>query len=375
MKLMFVLGTRPEAIKLAPVIRLAKADANCDVIVCATAQHRDLLDQVVDFFGIRPDVDLGLMRPGQGLSQFSGRALNELGSVISDEQPDVVVVQGDTSTVLMGSIAAFYARVQIAHVEAGLRTNNLSQPWPEEGNRAMVGQIATYHFAPTTNAARNLANEGITTNVYTVGNTVVDALLLGKALLEETPQSTFESRFQYLCTNSPVVLVTLHRRESFDRGLADICAAIAELANERPSACFVFPVHPNPAVRDAVYGTLQTIPNVYLEEPFTYPEMLFVMQRCSFVLTDSGGIQEEAPTLGKPVLVARAVTERPEGVQAGVAKIVGTSTRSVLSTCRELLDDPGVYKNMSSPQNPYGDGLASERILSVLRGEVIDEFS
>lgn len=375
MRLLFVFGTRPEAIKLAPLIRQSQSDDRFEPLVCATAQHRGLLDQVMDLFGIAPDYDLDLMREGQSPAEFSARALSAISEVIAETAPSVVVVQGDTSTVLMGGLAAFYARVRIAHVEAGLRTHDLAHPFPEEGNRAMVSRIAHYHFAPTDRARQNLASEGITESVYVVGNTVVDALKLGGDIVARSGQNQLSERFPYLNEAHSVVLVTLHRRESFDRGLAAICAGIATLARERSDLVFVFPVHPNPAVQRPVREILRGLPNVKLESPFAYAEMIHVMSQSRFVLTDSGGIQEEAPSLGKPVLVARTTTERPEGIAAGVARLVGTETEAVVSACRELLDSEEAYQRMSRPQNPYGDGLASARILDALSGATIAEFA
>jgi UDP-N-acetylglucosamine 2-epimerase (non-hydrolysing) len=364
-KLLFVFGTRPEAIKLAPIIIEAKKQPqHFDVKVCITAQHREMLDQVLDFFEIVPDVDLNLMTNGQSLSALTTRIISNIEPVLQKYKPDSLVVQGDTTTVLAASLAAFYQQIPIAHVEAGLRSNNLSSPFPEEANRLLVSKLAHWHFCPTEQAQLNLKVENITKNVSVVGNSVVDALQLGISML-----SDHEKKHDYLLgddSRNKILLVTGHRRESFGQGFLAICQALLRLAQKYPALKIIYPVHLNPRVQEPVKRILGDEKNCHLIEPVTYPEMLFLLQNCDIVLTDSGGIQEEAPSLGKPVLVMRDVTERIEGIQAGTAKLVGTNIEAIVANVEELLDDEDKYRQMAKAHNPYGDGKTAIKILKEL---------
>jgi UDP-N-acetylglucosamine 2-epimerase (non-hydrolysing) len=364
MKLLFVFGTRPEAIKLAPVVRELSARANFHCKVCVTGQHRELLAQVLDLFGLRPDWNLEIMRPDQDLAYLTGAALSGVAGVLASYQPDRVIVQGDTTTTFAGALAAFYHRIPVAHVEAGLRTDNIYAPWPEEVNRRLVSQLADLHFAPTARARDNLLREGICRDrIVVTGNTGIDALLWVSALLDgrgelrARVEKVLDGRF---AEHKRVILMTGHRRESFDGGLARICHAMTRIALRRDVA-IVFPVHPNPNVRRAV-APLHRHDNILLIEPVDYPELVFLLKRCYFVVTDSGGIQEEAPSFGKPVLVTRDTTERPEAMEHGLAKLVGTDERRLFDEMQALLDDPQAYRRMSRVENPYGDGFASRRI-------------
>ena len=364
MKLLFVFGTRPEAIKLAPVVRELSARANFHCKLCVTGQHRELLAQVLDLFGLQPDWNLQIMRPDQDLAYLTGAALSGVAGILASYRPDRVIVQGDTTTTFAGALAAFYHRIPVAHLEAGLRTDNIYAPWPEEVNRRLVSQVADLHFAPTARARGNLLREGINgARILVTGNTGVDALLWVSAMLDERPElraraeKILDGR---LAEHRRLILMTGHRRESFDGGLARICHAMARIA-QRKDVTIVFPVHPNPNVRLAT-EPLWRRDNVLLVEPVDYPELVFLLKRCHFVVTDSGGIQEEAPSFGKPVLVTRDTTERPEGIEHGMAKLVGTDERGLFDEMQALLDDPQAYRRMSRVANPYGDGLASSRI-------------
>ena len=364
MKLLFVFGTRPEAIKLAPVVRELSARPNFHCKLCVTGQHRELLVQVLDLFGLRPDWNLKIMRPDQDLPYLTGAALSGVAGVLASWQPDRVIVQGDTTTTFAGALAAFYQRIPVAHVEAGLRTDNIYAPWPEEVNRRLIGQVADLHFAPTPRARDNLLREGIDPGrIFVTGNTGIDALLWVSALLDGRTElrarveKILDGRF---ADGKRVILMTGHRRESFDGGLARICRAMARIAL-REDVAIVFPVHPNPNVRRAT-EPLHRHDNVLLVDPVDYPELVFLLKRCHFVVTDSGGIQEEAPSFGKPVLVTRDTTERPEAMEHGLAKLVGTDERRLFDEMQALLDDPQAYRRMSRVENPYGDGFASHRI-------------
>lgn len=364
-KILVVFGTRPEAIKLCPVVlHLRHAYRDLSVRVCVTGQHRHLLDQVLKAFGLSPDYDLDCMRPGQSLFYSTSSILSALERVVTDERPDFLLVQGDTTTTLCGAIAGFYAHVPVGHVEAGLRTGDFSQPFPEEFNRVLAGQIASLHFAATEWAAGNLLKEGIEPKAITVtGNTGIDAVLFVRDRLR-----------QGLCPELPiplnpkrkVILVTAHRRESFGDGFEQICRAVAELA-KRGDVQIVYPVHPNPSVRQAVNRHLKGRSRILLVDPMDYIPFVALLMQSFIVLTDSGGIQEEAPSLGKPVLVMRDKTERPEAVRAGTAKLVGTVRESIVNECNRLLDDPEAYHSMARAHNPYGDGRASRRIGATIR--------
>ena len=363
-RILFVIGTRPEAIKLAPVVLHFREHApEWQTHVCVTAQHRDLLDPVLAAFEITPDYDLNLMRPGQNLFQSTTRILEGLERVLNVDQPDMIFVQGDTTTTFCGALAGFYRGIEVAHVEAGLRTGDMRQPFPEEMNRVLTSRLAALHFAPTVQAAANLKKEGISSEISVTGNTGIDALLRICSQLER-------GKLAASATRSPngrrMVLVTAHRRESFGEGFIRICGALSLLAS-RGDIDLVFPVHPNPNVRRPVEQLLASQPRIQLIDPLDYVSFVDLMRRAHFILTDSGGIQEEAPSLGKPVLVMREKTERPEAVTAGTARLVGTDVNRIVAEASILLDDAGEYEQRSTIHNPYGDGRASHRILQALR--------
>jgi UDP-N-acetylglucosamine 2-epimerase (non-hydrolysing) len=354
-----VFGTRPEAIKLAPVILRLRSQPGCQVVVCVTAQQREMLDQVLEIFAIKPEVDLDLMRPAQTLGEFAGRAIPELERVITEVAPDMVVVQGDTSTTFLATLAAYYCRVPTAHVEAGLRTGDIYSPFPEEINRVLTSRIAALHFAPTERAAKNLLREGQSRDrVFVTGNTSIDALLMTAATIKEDRTATVDSR--------RMVLITAHRRESFGAGFDSICRAIAELVTRCPGELFVYPAHLNPNVQDPVGRILRPlaarVDNLRIIEPLPYREFVALMKNAYLILTDSGGIQEEAPGLGKPVLVLRDTTERQEAIEGGTARLVGTATGTIVRETLRLLEDTSAYRAMACARNPYGDGHAAEHI-------------
>ncbi|HVT92845.1 MAG TPA: UDP-N-acetylglucosamine 2-epimerase (non-hydrolyzing) [Bryobacteraceae bacterium] len=363
-KLLFVFGTRPEAVKLCPVIRLLQQDPEFQISVCVTAQHRHLLDQVLAAFEVRPGHDLDLMRPNQTLAETASRMIGGLDPVLKAESPDMAVVQGDTATTLSGALAAFYRRIPVAHVEAGLRTHDVSQPFPEEMNRVLTSRIASLHFAATTGAADNLMREGVPRRLVAVtGNTGIDAVLQVRDGLD---QGRLSGKLPPgIDLKKRIVLVTAHRRESFGEPFEEICRALAVLAS-RPDVQIVYPVHPNPNVRDPVNRLLAPLPNVLLAEPLDYVSFVDLMRRACLIITDSGGIQEEAPSLGKPVLVLRDKTERPEAVEAGTVRLVGTSLDRITAEARNLLDDRQVYDSMARVHNPYGDGRACQRIQAAI---------
>jgi UDP-N-acetylglucosamine 2-epimerase (non-hydrolysing) len=370
MKLLFVFGTRPEAIKLAPVFLELSGRPSFDCKICVTGQHREMLTQALDLFELRPDWNLDLMRPNQDLAYLTGAVLSGVGEVLDTFRPDRVIVQGDTTTTFAGALAAFYHRIPVAHVEAGLRTDNIYSPWPEEVNRRLVTHIADLHFAPTDRARENLRREGVRCDrIFVTGNTGIDALLRIAALLDNRPD--LSSRCAAVLpghfAGRRIILMTGHRRESFDGGIARVCRAMARIA-DRDDTAIVFPVHRNPSVRDAI-EPLRRHPKVLLTEPVDYPELVFLLKRCHFVVTDSGGIQEEAPSFGKPVLVTRETTERPEAMELGLAELVGTDEELLFSEMTALLDDPDAYSRMSRVANPYGDGRASDRIARQLMAE------
>lgn len=367
-KVLLLFGTRPEAIKMAPLVK--EFQKNSDFFeskVCVTAQHREMLDQVLDFFQITPDYDLNLMKANQTLFDITIRALAGIQDVLKEWTPDLIFVQGDTTTVLCGAIAGFYCRIPVAHLEAGLRSGDKLSPYPEEVNRILAGHIAHYHFTPTLRATQNLQRETITQNVHQVGNTVIDALLLGINILESSDDTEYKNFFKQINFNKRVILVTGHRRESFGEPFQNICDAIKTVAQKYNDVEFVYPMHLNPNVRTVVNATLNGLSNVHLIEPLNYPYLLWLMKRSHIVLTDSGGIQEEAPSLGKPVLVMRDVTERQEGVEAGTAKLVGTNKQVIIEKLTELLDSKEEYDRMSKAVNPYGDGTTSQQIVEILK--------
>jgi UDP-N-acetylglucosamine 2-epimerase (non-hydrolysing) len=367
MKILFVFGTRPEAIKLAPVVKELTGRPDFDCRICVTGQHREMLTQVLELFELRPDWDLDVMRPNQDLAYLTGAVLSGVGEVVRSFQPDRVIVQGDTTTTFAGALAAFYNRIPVAHVEAGLRTDDIYSPWPEEVNRRLVTHIADLHFAPTARARENLRGEGVAPGrIFVTGNTGIDALLWIAGLVESRPQlrAGFAAILPEHFAGRRLILMTGHRRESFDGGIARICRAVARIA-DRPDTAVVFPVHRNPNVRAAV-EPLRRHGNVLLTDPVDYPELVFLLKRCHVVVTDSGGIQEEAPSFGKPVLVTRETTERPEAMELGLAKLVGTDEERLFAEMTALLDDSDAYSRMSRIANPYGDGRASRRIAEQL---------
>ncbi|WP_407496749.1 non-hydrolyzing UDP-N-acetylglucosamine 2-epimerase [Pseudooceanicola sp. MF1-13] len=362
-KVLLVFGTRPEAIKMAPVYEILKATPGFDVRVAVTAQHREMLDQVLRLFGIEPDYDLNVMKPGQGLTEITAAVLAGLKLVLEEYAPDLLLVHGDTTTTLSGSLAAYYQQIPVAHVEAGLRTGNIYSPWPEEINRKVSGTIACLHLAPTEKAAFNLKSEAVPSDRISItGNTVIDALLKVVERLENDPQQTaaFDTEFGIDPTKR-LILVTGHRRESFGGGFERICSALATLA-KRDDIQIIYPVHLNPNVKGPVEISLGELERVKLVAPQDYLPFVHLMRRADIILTDSGGVQEEAPSLGKPVLVMRDTTERPEAVDAGTVKLVGTDTDLIVRETSKLLDDQAAYDAMSRAHNPYGDGLASQRI-------------
>lgn len=356
---------------MAPLITRLKVIPEFDVTVCSTGQHREMMGQALDLFSITPDIDLQVMHPDQKLSGLTARVLTGIESVLADIRPDRVLVHGDTTTTMAASLAAFYQKVPIGHVEAGLRTGDIYAPWPEEINRKVTDAIADRLFAPTEIARRNLLREGAADEqIIVTGNTVIDALfdILGGPLGRPDTQADLNGRFPFLATDRKIILVTCHRRESYGEGFRDVFAALARLA-ERSDVLIVFPVHRNPNVR-AAFDPLERLANVRLIEPLDYLDFVFMLSKCHFVVTDSGGIQEEAPSLGKPVLVLREVTERPEAVAAGTVKLVGTDTASIVEAAGELLDNSAAYRAMSAVHNPYGDGKACERIIKCLLEEI-----
>lgn len=368
-KVLTVFGTRPEAIKMAPLVHALSADDRFESKVCVTAQHREMLDQVLDLFEITPDYDLNLMQTGQTLNEVTARILLELKPVLQSFKPDVVLVHGDTATTFAASLAAYYEQISVGHVEAGLRTGNIYSPWPEEANRKLTGALAKYHFAPTETSKYNLIVENYPENsIFVTGNTVIDALLLVKAKIDNDPalHASLAAQFPFLSDSRKLVLVTGHRRESFGGGFERICEALAITANANPNVQLVYPMHLNPNVREPVSRILGGIDNIVLIEPQEYLPFVYLMMQSHVILTDSGGIQEEAPALGKPVLVMRDTTERPEAVSAGTVRLVGTDVEKIVSELTLLLDDDVAYQNMSIAHNPYGDGAACTRILNKL---------
>ncbi len=366
MKVIFVFGTRPEAIKMAPLIKTFQADPSKNVVVCVTGQHKEMLYQVLDFFEIVPNYDLELMQPNQTIYDITSKALLGLKPILDKENPDLIFVQGDTTTAFVGALAGYYNQIKVAHLEAGLRSGSMFSPFPEEGNRILAGHLATYHFAPTQRAVNNLQKEGISKNVFEVGNTVIDALLLGLNILKSNKQKEIEILFDGIDLSKKIILVTGHRRESFGKPFENMVSAIKEIATKYNDIEIIYPVHLNPNVRGIVNQELSNTPNIHLIEPLDYPSLIWLMEKSFFVLTDSGGIQEEAPTLGKPVLVMRDVTERQEGVEAGTAKLVGTNKEVILKEAFDLLDNKEAYNKMAKAVNPYGDGTTSKQVLEII---------
>jgi len=367
-KVMVVFGTRPEAIKMAPVVTALKQRSELQTIVAVTAQHRQMLDQVLELFKITPDEDLNIMQPGQTLAGLTGRIVQGMEEIIVRHKPDMVLVHGDTTTTFATALAAFYQRTAVGHVEAGLRTGNLYSPWPEEANRKLTGALASLHFAPTQRSAANLRAENVDAGcIHVTGNTVIDALLavVDRISAEPALASELAALFPFLDPGKRLVLVTGHRRENFGDGFVQICHALKQIA-ERGDTQVVYPVHLNPNVQGPVRALLASQPGVHLIEPQNYLPFVYLMSRADLIVTDSGGIQEEAPSLGKPVLVMRDTTERPEAVDAGTVRLVGTDARTIIAQANLLLDDPDAYQSMARAHNPYGDGQASRRIAEIL---------
>ncbi len=375
MKILSVFGTRPEAIKMAPLVKALAADDYFEAKVVVTAQHREMLDQVLELFEIKPDYDLNLMKAGQDLYDITAGVLLGLRDVLKDFQPDLVLVHGDTATTLAATLAAFYQQIPVGHVEAGLRTGNMYSPWPEEANRVLTGHIATIHFAPTVRNKNALLHEHIAAEKITItGNTVIDALQWVVNKIENSPALKLsicnvlkQSGLDETVLGKRYVLITGHRRENFGEGFDNICKALSVLAKVNPETHFIYPVHLNPNVQEPVKRLLSGVKNVHLIAPLGYEPFVYLMQHAYLVLTDSGGVQEEAPGLGKPVLVMRDTTERPEAIEAGTVRLVGTHFQTIISAVQQLLDDSEIYQYMSRANNPYGDGLASQRIVEFIK--------
>ena len=376
MRVMSIFGTRPEAIKMAPVVRILEQDPTFESIVCVTAQHREMLDQVLQLFEIVPDYDLNIMSPGQTLEEVTARVITGIGDVLRATKPDIVLVQGDTTTCFGSALAAFYQRIDVGHLEAGLRTGQMYSPFPEEINRVLTSHIARFHFAATEQGRRNLLREGVASDrIWVTGNTVVDALHMVKACIDANPENALtwlpgDLRQRLMGTTVPLVLITGHRRESFGEGFANICQAIRHLAEEHPDWQFIYPVHLNPNVQGPVYATLQGLANMALLDPLPYLPFVELMNRATLILTDSGGIQEEALSLGKPMLVMRDTTERREAVDAGYAKLVGTDAARLVAEVNHVMSDGELYQRMVCVDNPYGDAHAAEKIRDILEAHL-----
>lgn len=369
MKILLVFGTRPEAIKMAPLYHQFRDNDKFDVSVCVTGQHRDMLDPVLNLFNITPDFDLNIMKMGQDLTDITTKILLGLRELFNTYVPDLVLVHGDTATTFSASLACYYKKIKVGHIEAGLRTNNLYSPWPEEANRKLTGVLTEFHFAPTENSKLNLLKEGVNNNnVFVTGNTVIDALyyVVDKIRNDNNLRASLLKKFQFLDFNKKIVLITGHRRENFGLGFENICKALCELADQHKNVQFVYPMHLNPNVREPVKKYLSQKSNVFLVEPLDYLPFVFLMDLSYLILTDSGGIQEEAPSLGKPVLVMRDTTERPEAVEAGTVKLVGTNSSLIVKNVNELLNNIQLYLDMSTLHNPYGDGKSCRYIVNII---------
>lgn len=373
-KVVVIFGTRPEAIKLFPVIRALSDCKGLETISCVTAQHREMLDQVLEIANIQPAYDLDLMRANQSLDELTGRLLMGIGKTLDDIKPQRVVVQGDTATAMCGALAAYYRKIPVSHVEAGLRSYNIYHPWPEEVNRKMIGSIADQHFAPTETSAAALRNENIPENQISVtGNTVIDALLTTVDKVQDKSNLSHDlSAILNRFSDKKIIGVTSHRRENFGDGLTNIASALRTIA-DRDDVALVFPVHLNPNVREIMNNALGDLDNVAMIEPLDYPNFVGLLDNCTFMLTDSGGVQEEAPALGKPVLVMRDTTERPEGVAAGTAKLVGTDTKTIVEEANKLLDNKAYYDSMAKAHNPFGDGKSSQRIAQIIEKNLMQK--
>ena len=368
-KILAIFGTRPEAIKLSLLIKTLIKDNQFDIKVCVTAQHRSMLDDVLDLFEIKPDYDLNVMQAGSSLNDTAAKILSGLNNILETFNPNIVMVQGDTTTVAIAALASYYKQIPIAHVEAGLRTGNIYSPWPEEGNRKMTTTITKYHFAPTSSAQNTLLKENIDpSSIFITGNTVIDSLfwVQNKIKNDIALRNKLEKEFSFIDPTKRIILVTGHRRESFGEGFERICKALLEIANKNKDVQIIYPVHLNPNVKEPVNKLLKEVKNISLIEPQNYIKFNYLMSKSYIILTDSGGIQEEAPSLGKPVLVMRDVTERPEAVEAGTVKLVGTDINKIINSVSELLNNKNEYKKMSLSHNPYGDGKACGRIVEIL---------
>lgn len=372
-KVLLVFGTRPEAIKMAPLVKAFEKEPLVQSKVCVTAQHREMLDQVLDMFDIKPDYDLNIMKPGQDLFDVTSNVLLGMKDILTDFNPDVVLVHGDTTTTSASALAAFYHKIKVGHVEAGLRTGDIYSPWPEEANRQITGVLANYHFAPTTTSQNNLLKENKNSNdIIVTGNTVIDALFLALDKIDTDLQlknkiiDSINTQYR-LKADKKLILVTGHRRENFGQGFINICEALKSLALNNPDIDIVYPVHLNPNVQKPVKEILSDVSNVFLIEPLQYESFIYMMNKSYFIITDSGGVQEEAPSLGKPVLVMRDTTERPEAIEAGTVKLVGTNTQKIIKAAQNLLDDKVAYEKMSKAHNPYGNGKACETIVDFIK--------
>jgi UDP-N-acetylglucosamine 2-epimerase (non-hydrolysing) len=372
--ILIIFGTRPEAIKFAPLIKAIETSEFFNPIVCSTGQHKEMLAQVLDFFSIEVDYDLALMTKNQSLLELTSNAILKIKTIIDTTNPNLIFVQGDTTTAFVGALAGFYSKIPVAHLEAGLRSFDLTSPFPEEGNRKLIGNVATYHFTPTNNASNNLIQEKIISNICEVGNTVIDALLLTLDIIKDKGLSNqFKEKHQYLNQFEKSILITAHRRESFGAPFEELCDSIKTLAINYPKICFTFPVHLNPIVQEIVYRTLDQIDNIKLIAPLDYPELIWMMNQSYLIITDSGGIQEEAPSLGKPIIVIREVTERTEGIDAGTAILTGTNKNKIINTFDSLIDNSILYNKMSKSKNPYGKGDTSEAIINILETKLIKD--
>lgn len=370
-KILFIFGTRPEAIKMAPLIKKFQNKKDIfEVKVCITAQHRDMLDQVLDFFNIKVDYDLNLMKQNQSLFDITSDCLINLKPVLQDFEPDLVFVQGDTSTAFSAALSCFYLKIKVAHIEAGLRSGAKWAPYPEEINRKLISSLADYHFPPTPLAKDHLLKENFNKNIWITGNTVIDALFLGLKIIKDQGEASFQQYFNFLDFSKKILLITGHRRENFGKPFENICQAIKDIACRFPELQIVYPVHLNPNVQKPVNLQLKNINNIFLIKPLDYAYLIYLMNKSTLILTDSGGIQEEGPSLGKPVLVMREVTERPEGVDAGTAKLVGVDKDLIVNEVSKLLSDENHYNSMSKAVNPYGDGTASQQICNIIKNEL-----
>ena len=372
MRILIAIGTRPEAIKMASLIKYFKEDTYFDLRVCNTGQHMELIQPILDLFNIEPEYNLSLMRSNSSISDLFGSILSSVTDVIKDFEPDIVFVHGDTATTAASSIASYFCKTQVAHIEAGLRTGNIYSPWPEEGNRKIVANLTNLHFSPTEKAKTNLVNEGVCeSQIFVTGNTVIDSLFLALNILDENKnlKKILENRYNYIDDGKKLILVTGHRRENFGDGFLNICEALQELSLKNADAQIIYPVHLNPNVQKPVKEILSNNKNIHLIEPVGYLDFIYLMKKSYFILTDSGGIQEEAPSLGKPVLLMRDTTERPEAVEAGTVKMVGAIKESILHSSQELLDNQNLYNSMSKANNPFGDGNSCKTIINILKGK------